>query len=424
MRLQLSLLVLSLALAEEAEVEPSGRTGPARHRDLAIVFENQSKYRADIHWHDGRFGRAIGTLDPGKTTSVRTMAGHTFFVTRHGVREQLVDPSTDERITFRVQEDSKTFVIPANAATPADPCTDRFDICKAEAERTHCMDSPGWMVVHCCESCDPYIQSRSLIDPKVRCTREKLNTTSTQALGPGDLNRLFERWVQDPSTAELGLEVLASPGGKHGGKNGPWVVVFNSFLTEYEADALVEGGRREGFQRSTDQGKVNAAGEQEKVVSRSRTSSNAWCLSKCQRTPGVSDVTAKIERVTGIPEGNYESFQILEYQPGQFYKTHHDSTKRVVNPAGQRILTFFLYLNDVEEGGETYFPQLGLSVAAEKGKALVWPSVDDANPDLWDRRTYHEAKPVVKGVKYAANHWIHNYSYRVPNRWGCTGSFT
>jgi hypothetical protein len=29
--------------------------------------------------------------------------------------------------------------------------------------------------------------------------------------------------------------------------------------------------------------------------------------------------------------------------------------------SGPRILTFFLYLSDVEEGGETSFPQLGIS---------------------------------------------------------------
>ena len=38
-------------------------------------------------------------------------------------------------------------------------------------------------------------------------------------------------------------------------------------------------------------------------------------------------------------------------------------------------------------------------------------------------RTYHEACTVTKGVKYAANAWVHLYNFAVPNLWGCTGIF-
>ena len=87
-------------------------------------------------------------------------------------------------------------------------------------------------------------------------------------------------------------------------------------------------------------------------------------------------------------------------------------------------MTFFLYLSDVEEGGETYFNKLDLAVKPKKGRALVWPSVKDDEPDFWDDRMYHEAKDVIKGKKYAANHWIHLNDYMGPNKWGCTGSFS
>ena len=53
--------------------------------------------------------------------------------------------------------------------------------------------------------------------------------------------------------------------------------------------------------------------------------------------------------MTGVPQNNYESFQILQYDEGQFYRKHHDSSQQnAKKPAGHRILTFFLYLNDVE----------------------------------------------------------------------------
>ena len=106
-------------------------------------------------------------------------------------------------------------------------------------------------------------------------------------------------------------------------KVGPWIMTFDNFFSPEEAEALIEGGRMAGFDRSTNQGTVNAQGEMEMVTSTTRTSSNAWCQGGCEKLPLVRAVTERIERVTGIPKKNYEPFQILEYQDNQFYKMHH-----------------------------------------------------------------------------------------------------
>ena len=86
-------------------------------------------------------------------------------------------------------------------------------------------------------------------------------------------------------------------------------------------------------------------------------------------------------------------------------------------------MTFFLYLSDVEEGGETAFPLLDIAVKPKKGKALLWPSVKDHDLLENEQKSLHEAKPVIKGTKYAANSWIHLYDYGIPNHHGCTGTF-
>jgi hypothetical protein len=72
---------------------------------------------------------------------------------------------------------------------------------------------------------------------------------------------------------------------------------------------------------------------------------------------------------------------------------------------GVRILTVFLYLNDVEEGGGTHFNLLNITVSPKKGRALLWPSVLNDNPHQSDWRMYHEALPVIAGIKYGANLW-------------------
>jgi prolyl 4-hydroxylase len=81
-------------------------------------------------------------------------------------------------------------------------------------------------------------------------------------------------------------------------------------------------------------------------------------------------------------------------------------------PCGVRILTLFIYLNDVEEGGGTRFNKLGITVQPRKGSAVLWPSVKDQYPEDKDDRTDHEAQPVLKGIKYGANAWIHNRDYK------------
>jgi prolyl 4-hydroxylase len=385
---------------------------------------NKSNFRADVYWDDGRLGVFIATVEANAGDAiVNTFRDHRFFVTRHGVKEGLFDPETDEQQRYQASKPDETFVIPESAAPSTNVCQDRFSICEEYATNGDCWNSPGWMIVHCCKSCDAELDASRLIDPKIRCSNDFLNLTDP-IWEPGDLNRLFTSWAEEKKFSVYDPVVLSSPDGAHGGQSGPWVITFDNFFTSEEADALVRGGDLVGFERSTNQGAVNELGEMEKVVDRTRTSLNAWCTDACEALPEVEAVTDRIEEVTGVPRRNYESFQILEYGPNQFYRQHHDSTGRDSTPPGNRIMTFFLYLSDVEEGGETYFNKLDLAVQPKKGRALVWPSVKDDEPDFWDDRMYHEAKDVIKGKKYAANHWIHLNDYVVPSEWGCTGSFS
>lgn len=389
-----------------------GALGPRQ-----VVFRSEASLRADLHYDDGRFGQVVATLDAGASTAITTQEGHGFFWTVHGRREQLV-ASTGEPIEAHITADTTEVVLPAGARAPEGRCLDRYRFCAAEARDGGCPRNPGWMIVNCCASCDGPIGASRLIDPRERCSRDFLNTTASRTWAPGDLDGMFERILSDPEVAAYAPAVLSRP------PEGPWIVTLDAFLDDEEAEGLIRGGEMAGFQRSTDQGRVNSLGEMEKVQSSSRTSSNAWCNRECERLPVVQRVTAKIEGLTGVARGNYESFQILRYEEGQFYGRHHDAGRRDhLQPAGPRILTVFLYLSDVEGGGHTRFSDLDISVPPRKGRALIWPSVLDADPEGVDYRTYHEAMPVTEGVKYAANHWIHLHDFAVPNRWGCTGSF-
>jgi prolyl 4-hydroxylase len=103
---------------------------------------------------------------------------------------------------------------------------------------------------------------------------------------------------------------------------------------------------------------------------------------------------------------------------------HHDFLPEMTQwPCGVRLATFFLYLSDVEEGGGTWFPRLNVTGVPKKGRALLWYNVQKDASGEWkmDGRTQHEAVPVIKGTKYAANKWIHVKDWVTPWRAGRTG---
>ena len=113
----------------------------------------------------------------------------------------------------------------------------------------------------------------------------------------------------------------------------------------------------------------------------------------CYEDPIIKGLLKRIYDVTTVPISNYNEMQILRYQPGQYHSFHGDYIEEDTHRRmGGRILTFFMYLNDVEKGGETEFSRLSppIKVAPKKGKALifiwVWANVLDSDPHKEDER--------------------------------------
>lgn len=201
---------------------------------------------------------------------------------------------------------------------------------------------------------------------------------------------------------------------------GPWVVVLEDFLTDDECERLIQLGADQGYNRSSDVGEQLPDGSFADLYYSGRTSTNSWCFYDCMEDEEVQQVMAKMYRVTLLDDKHAEYLQLLRYEEGQFYERHHDyiPTQKVTFH-GVRILTVFLYLGDVEEGGGTNFPLLDLTVMPKKGRALIWPSVLDEAPNNVDQRTEHQALPVTTGIKHAANAWYHNRDFKIPDMNGC-----
>ena len=296
--------------------------------------------------------------------------------------------------------------ISGSAPEEIEECTDRHRDCDGFADGNQCELNPGWMIMNCPVTCGAcHLRTR-----EARCQWENMNMSADPVYMPGELTKMFESII-DRFEDRYVVNVLSVY---------PYVVTFDNFLSNDEIRALTNTVK--GWQRSTDSGDINSLGISGAKLSEGRTSSTSWCDSECENNQFVDSAYAKIEEVVNVPRSHYESFQVLRYEIGQKYDAHHDfGAAEKTSSAGPRILTFFLYLSDVEEGGETQFPALGISVKPRKGRALLWPSVLDGDYMERDGRTMHEARPVVQGRKFAANTWIHSHNFQEASRWGCAG---
>lgn len=179
----------------------------------------------------------------------------------------------------------------------------------------------------------------------------------------------------------------------------PLVVVLGNVLSNDECDELIEHSR-ERLQRSK-------TGE-DRAVNSIRTSSGVFC----EQTETITRIEKRISQIMNIPIEHGDGLQVLRYTPGQEYMPHFDffaETSRA--STNNRISTLVMYLNDVEEGGETVFPMLHFSVSPVKGMAVYFEYF--YRNDELNESTLHAGTQVIKGEKWVATMWMRRQSFRV-----------
>jgi len=123
----------------------------------------------------------------------------------------------------------------------------------------------------------------------------------------------------------------------------------------------------------------------------------------------------KISEFMGLEPFLGEVMQAKKYRPGQYFKEHWDffdpltkEYKIYCEWMGQRTWTTMIYLNDVEEGGETWFKHLKLTVKPKRGLLLAWNNLyKNGVPNF---KTMHEAFPPKQGDKYVITKWWRSWA--------------
>ena len=168
-----------------------------------------------------------------------------------------------------------------------------------------------------CQSCDYLtIEGRCPIDPDAPNT-----------WGPGDLNRMFTKLTSEPYLSKYAVEILSRP--PH-----PWIITMQNVVNDKEADRLMELGAIKGYNPSYGVGGLRPDGTYERDLNSGRTSTNAWCDEECYQDEMAQAVMHRISNVTDIPAINSEHLQLLRYEPGQYYHSHHDYIRHHVRQVG------------------------------------------------------------------------------------------
>jgi len=191
--------------------------------------------------------------------------------------------------------------------------------------------------------------------------------------------------------------------------NAPRIILFGDVLSPDECDILIEMSK----------GKLERSNVVNKETGRydvhpDRTSEGTYF--RRAENELVARIEVRIAELTSCPLDNGEPIQVLHYRPGAEYKPHFDyfnpadaGNRQVLSMGGQRVATLIMYLNDVEAGGSTVFPQIGLDVLPKRGNAVFFAYADE-NGNL-DNRTLHGGSPVGAGEKWIATKWFRQRAY-------------
>ena len=189
----------------------------------------------------------------------------------------------------------------------------------------------------------------------------------------------------------------------------PHVVLFENVFTHEECDALVAEARPRLARAAVVDSERGGAHID------SRRTSELTSLARGS-SPLVSRIDARIEQITGVPVANGEPLQVMRYGVGAEYQPHFDyfdlgqpGQASYLAVGGQRVSSLVVYLNDVEAGGETTFPDSGLSITPRKGSAVYFAYTDAQSRT--DPLSFHAGAPVARGEKWIATRWMRERPY-------------
>ena len=276
-------------------------------------------------------------------------------------------------------------------------CIDLHPRCFGWAQRGLCNELTTFMRADCAASCGACNAAAAVASPKDPCAPR----ADGDLQAPGSLRAAFDR-AANQTQLQPTLHSADPP-----------IVSLDGFLSADEAAEVVRVAEAIGFHPSGSGCGGNRALCNMGYIQCDETPT-------CRSAPAMSKLAARMRELLHVPLESTEGLGLFRYGPGHTFRYHHDQEKAVPrdSPGGPRVWASYVFLSDVEAGGDFKLPLLNVSISPKAGRALMWPHLHDEDLITPDERTYHKGAPVVAGVKYAANLWIHLYDFKTPSRAG------
>jgi prolyl 4-hydroxylase len=184
------------------------------------------------------------------------------------------------------------------------------------------------------------------------------------------------------------------------------IFTIPNFLTDEECDYLCDHIEHHNT-RST----VAGPGLEKSVYNEGRTSNTSTIPDE---DPKFQAINNKMYDELGISSEYSEPTQGQLYLKDQYFNYHNDyfDGDGYINyclASGQRTWTFMIYLNDVEEGGETEFPRINQKISPTKGTAVVWKNSNGTGSE--NPAGHHSGLAVIKGKKMVITKWFREKVY-------------
>ncbi|HQY37250.1 MAG TPA: 2OG-Fe(II) oxygenase [Pseudomonadota bacterium] len=228
-------------------------------------------------------------------------------------------------------------------------------------------------------------------------------TRAAEQLGTDRVEPLRLEAAPMPALTPVAL-MVPSPGGRIEHCNSPLIETYEDAYSAEECEYIIAQGHPY-MERSVTIHPVNA------ILSETehRTSSE-MAFYTFQEDFGLRWLQSRMLVPLQTPMAQAEYLSLLRYGPGQEYRPHRDYLPpSALRPgvrsagAGQRVHTVFCYLSDVEAGGETDFPLLGVRIRPARGRVVHFHNLHaDGSPD---ERTLHAGLPVERGAKWLGTMW-------------------
>ena len=184
----------------------------------------------------------------------------------------------------------------------------------------------------------------------------------------------------------------------------PIVVLLENVLSATECDELIALARPR-LQPST---VVDPYTGLDKIAEHRDSEGMFFALNE---TPFIARLDKRISELMNCPIENGEGLQVLRYGKlakntphFDFLQPSNQKNRDSLVRSGQRISTLVIYLNTVESGGETVFPEVGLAVSAKQGNAAYFEYGNSLRQV--DPKSVHAGAPVYAGEKWAVTKWM------------------